>query len=424
MTATSDTINASLLNSDTLISVGSLEEPLSTQHEKDKNGQMTMLQAVLVLTITITGIGLLSVSYCFRSGVFLNLILTLILASVSFVTFIYLIDSSVKSNIHDYSQLMSVALSSKFVIVVNIILAVLLFGVGILYIQYTYSLTSAFLKNFKGIPNWVYNRWFLIFTPVLCINFPLMCLKTMQKLSFVSFASMALVFVYFLHCAYYFGKSVKNDGFDPQKQMKYFDFSRIFLSAMGIQATSYTCHPNIFPTLVKLENGTKTRKTIVMACVVCLAYLIYTAPGLLGYFTLFDKIQDPVVITYYPSGQIFTSITTGLYALLTVFCVPLILFACRLSINDIIFKTEFTTLRWNLIALVLLVLAAIIAITVKKINSIFGIIGGVLCPLIAYILPAFYYIRICKPGIFKLLFAYFVILFGFAIIVISLYNCF
>lgn len=413
-----------LLSNDSLAANISSGEKRNGENANESDNQISIFQAVTILVITITGIGILSVPYCFRAGVFLNLILTFFLASISFITFTYLIKSASITGINDYSQLMTVAINNKFVPVVNIILIIVLFGVGTIYMQYSMSLTSAFLKNFKGVPEWCFNRWFLVLVPNICIEFPLMCLKTMQKLSFVSAGSMVLVFIYFLHTLFYFAKSVKENGFDPQKELKYFDFGKIFLSAIGIQATSYTCHPNIFPALTKLKNGTNKRKITVMACVTVCAYLIYSIPGLLGYFTLFDKILDPVAISYYPKGQIFTYITELLYAMLTVLCIPLILFACRLSVNDTFFKTEFTTLRWNLIGFLLLFCGAIIAITVKQIGSIFNIIGGVLCPIVAYTLPAIYYLRIAKPLGFLMIFACFVALFGLTIICVSMYNTF
>ena len=385
--------------------------------------KISMLRAVLVLTNTITGVGLLSVAYCYKTGVGLNTMLSLILASCATISFYFLIDSSERTKINDYSRLIVPSFGEKYVWIPNTILAVILFGVGILYMQYGYSLLCSFLHYFKGIPDWVFNRWFLIFLPIVLINIPLSCLRSIQKLSIVSFCSMFLVFIYIVHNIIYFSKSVHADGFDPQHEIKYFSFNEFFIPSIAIQATSYNCHPNIFPALEKLENGTKRRKMTVMIIVTIVAFLIYTTGGLFGYLTLFDRIQDPVAIAWYPSGQVFTFITEGLYSVLLCLTVPLIYWASRLSINDLVFKAEFTTLRWNVIGVSLLLVGGLIAVTVKKITVIFSFIGGVCSPVIVYILPSLYFLRINKErSKLATLIAYFILVFGAASIVICLYD--
>ena len=153
------------------------------------------------------------------------------------------------------------------------------------------------------------------------------------------------------------------------------------------------------------------------------AFLIYTSSGIFGYLTLFDKILDPVAISYYPSGQTFTLITQALYTLLLALSVPLIFWSCRLSFNEIFFKSAFTTLRWNVIGISIVLLSGVIAVTVKAINTVFSIIGGLFSPLIVYLLPSLYFLRISRERtLLTTSLAYFLILFGFFTIVISLYN--
>ena len=395
----------------------------SQDENQPQEKKIDMLRAVLVLTNTITGIGLLSTSYCFRTGAVLNTLVSLLLATFATISFYFLIAVSEETKINDYSGLIGPALGKRWAWFPHSVLAIILFGVGILYMQYGYSLLSAVLKTFDGIPNWIYNRWFLIFIPIVIIDIPLSMFKTINKLSYISFGSMTLVVVYIIHNIYYFSKSVHDNGFDPQHQTKLFSFTNLVITSIAIQGTSYNCHPNIFPTLEKLENNSRKRKMITMVIVAICAFAIYTSSGLFGYFTLFDAVLDPVAISYYPSGQTFTLVTEGLYTLLLALSVPLIFWSCRLSFNEIFFRSPFTTLRWNIIGISIVLLSGVIAVTVKAINTVFSIIGGVFSPLIVYLLPTVYYLRICKQRPFVLTFlAYFLFVFGIFTIVISLYN--
>jgi amino acid permease len=385
--------------------------------------RISMTRAVLVLINSIIGVGLLSVAYCYRSGIVLNTMLSLILASCASISFYFLIDSSERTRVYDYSKLIVPSFGEKYEWIPNTILAVVLFGVGILYMQFGYSLLCAFLRYFDNIPDWVFNRWLIIFMPILFINIPLSCLRSIQKLSLVSFCSMFLVFIYLIHNIFYFIRSVNKYGFDPQNEINYVTFNKFFIPSIAIQATSYSCHQNIFPALNKLENGTKQRKMTVMIIVAIIAFLIYTTGGLFGYITLFDKIDDPVSISWYPEGQIFTFITQGLYSILLCLTIPLLYWASRLSINDLVFKSEFTTLRWNFIGISLLLVGGLIAVTVKKIVVVFSFIGGICSPLIVYILPTLYFLRINKErSKIATFIAYCLLVIGFASITICLYD--
>jgi hypothetical protein len=132
--------------------------------------------------------------------------------------------------------------------------------------------------------------------------------------------------------------------------------------------------------------------TIVAFC----AASCYALGGLLPYLTLFDKIETPVVFVYYDKGQWFTILTKGLYALFVVFTTPLILFSARLSLNDVLFKTEFTRTRFWMIGLGLVTACILLAVTVESLEEVFGLVGGVTCNIVVYIFPAIYYIRLCE----------------------------
>ena len=357
---------------------------------EQKTGQITLPRAVAVLTNVITGIGLLGIPYCFCAGIVTNMIIVLIIASFSMFSFSLLI--------------------------------ITLFGVSILYLQFSLSLMKSFFEQINNVPIIFRNRWFLTFVIQLLFLIPLVMLKSMNALSFVSIASVVLICIYLFHSVFYFSKGVLDHQFDKSR-VKTFAFDlKMVIPALSIQSSSFTCHTNIFPTLIQLENPTKRRSNITMFLVVISATLLYTVGGIFPYLTLYDDIKDPVVLNYYPV-RVFTNIIKAFYSLLLILTAPLLIFTCRLSIHNLISDKELTYRNSVIIGIGIALFDCLISVTVKKLNVMFSLVGGVTCPIIVYIIPSLYYLRICKnESIFKTIFSYVSIVVGITFVIICLYD--
>lgn len=401
-------------------------EPLLTSgksDEKSQHGHITLLRAVAVLTNIITGVGLLGIPYCFRSGLGTNLVVISSIALLSCFSFSILIDCAVLTNCHHYPKLIQLAFPNRKVQwIPDATIVLLLLGGTILYLQFSSKMMISFLNEFN-VPKFLTNPWFIVFVVQFVIDCPLVLLKSMNHLSFVSFLSVLLIACYVVHSIFFFARTIKNDGFDKDHQFKVFDFNLgQILPSMAIQASSYTCHPSIFPTLVKLENPTKLRLNVVMILVTICASILYLVGGIFPYLTLFDGIEDAVVLNYYGT-HLFTTIIKACYSIILVLTAPMLIFACRLSLHDLFFKYEMTTLQHYLWGIGILVFSGLIAVNVSSVNLVFGVVGGVSAPLLIYILPSIYYIRICKDGsAIKKGISYFSLVLGPLFMAVCLYD--
>lgn len=386
-------------------------------------GKITLPRAVAVLTNVITGIGLLGIPYCFCSGIVTNLFIVLIIASFSMFSFSLLIDCASKTGVQDYPRLISVAFRGRNLQwIPDIIIILTLFGVSILYLQFSLSLMTSFFEQVGNAPSILTNRWFLTFVVQLIFLIPLVMLKSMNALSFVSIASVVLICIYLFHSIFYFSKSVSDNEFDKSR-VKIFAFDlKMVIPALSIQSSSFTCHTNIFPTLIQLKNPTKSRSNLTMLLVVISATLLYTVGGIFPYLTLYDDIKDPVVLNYY-KPRVFTNIIKACYSLLLILTAPLLIFTCRLSIHNLISKNELTYRNSVIIGIGIALFDCLISVTVKKLSVMFSLVGGVTCPIIVYIIPSLYYLRICKnDSKFKTIFSYVSIVVGVVFIIICLYD--
>lgn len=389
--------------------------------------QISVFRAALVLLNMIMGVGLLSIPYCFRTGIVTNIFILLIIGTFAFLSFMLLVDSAATACVEiDYSKLILCSFRKNLTYIPHSITFLTVFGVSILHLQYSGSIIATVLDQIDGVPKWLYNRWFLIMVPVACVDLPLMFLKSIHGLSYVSMFTGVLMCMYLVHAIFYFGVYTHDYGFDPDHKIQFVAINEFFIPAMSIQAFAFTCHPVIGPTIASLVNPTRQRKYLTLGLVVIASGICYLIGGLLPYLTLFDKIVSAIVFGDYLRDhpkQLFTLITTAIFGAFLTVTTPLLLFAARHSFNEMLFGREFTNVRYYFIGIGILVSAALLAVTVRSIPVMFGFIGGVCGTLLVYILPAIYYIRICgKQNLVKYVISWIMIPAGIAFLTVCLYD--
>jgi amino acid permease len=385
---------------------------------------MTVFRAFLILMNTIIGVGLLGIPYCFRAGIFLNALIILLISGASYFSFIILIDISVSTH-HpiDFSRYMRASFAADLRWIPHLVMFVTFFGFAILHLQAACSLIQSCLAEISNVPAWCSNRWFLICVPGVLIGFPLMLVRSVRGFSNVSLLTCLLIALYVVHSAVYLIIGIDKKGFDPEHQIRYFEFNEFVIPALSIQAFAFACHPMIGPTLSRLIEPTRERQYKTMTIVAAGASACYLLGGLLPYLTLFDHILDPVVFVYYPQGQTFTVVEKLLYSVFLVFTTPLILFSARLGLNELLFGTEFTRLRWCVVGILTMTATIILAVTVTSLSTMFGLVGGVTCNAIVYLLPAVFYIRLMKGhNAVKTVIAWVMLPLGVASIAVCLYQ--
>jgi amino acid permease len=390
---------------------------------------MTPFRAWLVLMNIIVGIGMLSIPYCFRIGIILNIAILAFLGCIAYFSFVLLIDSSMTAHTTmDYAKLMAAAFSRKIEWIPNVVIFIIFFGVGVLHLQYTYFLVVACLDEIQvdTLPTWIYNRWMWIFGLAILVDLPLTFIKTIAKFSRVSIATCFLIFLYLVHSAVYLFVAVKNDEFDPNHEIQWITFDGRIVSSLAIQAFAYHCHPTVGPTLTRLQNPTRTRQYATLAAVVGAAGFAYLIGGLLPYLTLVNRVTEPIVFMCYPTQQVFTIVTKGLYGVFLLITTPLILFSARFCLVGLVSTkdaSELPSWQWLGMGVVMLLLAAVMAGAVESLGVMFDFLGGIICSLILYIFPSMFYIRLCRgESRWKTVAAWIMMPLGVATVGLSFYD--
>jgi amino acid permease len=301
----------------------------------------------------------------------------------------------------DYTKLMRLC-NPKLEWVPAVIIFLTLFGGAALHFQFWYNLLSDIVRGLKHLlPDdrpWYLNRWFLIGLPSCTVTLPLTMLRQVKGYSQVSMFTCLLIAIYLAHAITYFAMAVRDGSVGAGTHYNYVSFNKYFIPSLSVQAFAFHCHPGTGPTIARLAHPTRERQYWTMLAVIATATVGYYVAGLLPYLTLAQQAPIPghVIFNYYPSGQVFTYVTEGLYALFLLVTAPLLLFAARVALHDLISKKEPSITFWRVLGVAVLAGVTAVAVLVKNIGTMFDFIGGVTISAIIYILPPVFYLVICR----------------------------
>jgi amino acid permease len=238
----------------------------------------------------------------------------------------------------------------------------------------------------------------------------------------VSLLTCVLILIYLVHAITEFAKT----GIPRDRKFPIFTINKFFIPSLSTQAFAFHCHPGVGPAIAKLLNPTRRRQYITLAAVVGAGAFCYYIGGVLPYITLgsiAEPIKSQVIFDTYHQGGLFTYITEALYAFFLLITTPLLLYAARVALHDLISKQSPSYTFWVILGLVILFAATIVAVLVQSISTMFDFIGGVTISGIIYILPPIFYLKICHgESVLKMIIAVILIPIGAATICVCTYH--
>lgn len=172
------------------------------------------------------------------------------------------------------------------------------------------------------------------------------------------------------------------------------------MKSFSIFVFAFTCHQNLFPILNEArDNKPRPIMRIVNACML-IAFGIYFSFAAAS-FAVFPKPTANIIRTYPVKGAQFI-IARFLYALLVIFSYPLQSFPCRMSVQKFISyfwpsaAVKYEQYLYYSITTVVLVLTWGIAAINPPLDVVLSIIGSTAGPMICYILPSLFWLKLEK----------------------------
>lgn len=174
----------------------------------------------------------------------------------------------------------------------------------------------------------------------------------------------------------------------------WFNFSYEVLLALPIYIYSHNCHIYIFLILKELKEPTHRRMEFATTISVITYGFIYMSMGIFGYLSFYGETKDNILLNFsstkvdYPVliGRIGISLTI-------IFSFPMILFACRRSLDSLFFRDkEFSQFRHSSWAIILCGTCYLIGNLVPEVSTVFGLIGASGSMQVMFILPSLFYL--------------------------------
>ena len=360
------------------------------------------------------------VPYCFTCGLGTALIISFFFAVLSYTSLLLLIDSSQNCHKYDYQGLFEYCFGQKRLWIVNTIIFLVQYGTVMIYCHWLGRLMNHIIKSSNFI---IGSNAFWICSITAVFVFPLTIFREISALQNFTFLTIIFMFILIIHALYWFISDCKRDGFDPNHEFAVFNFKKydVIISALSVNALAYHCHLNLFSSLAHLQNCTVKRAHRLCGAVELCCFCLYNLFGLFSYLNLFNGIGPGSSLEFYPNANWFTTVATAGILVVLIISSPLMNWSCRISINGLIWKDKpWTNVRWVTIGGVICFSAAFLASTSEKIRLFFNIFGGLLMPVIEFLLPSIYYLKTRKENASLLRKIYCIFLACFAVVAMVL----
>ncbi|XP_047246158.1 sodium-coupled neutral amino acid transporter 2-like isoform X2 [Girardinichthys multiradiatus] len=190
-----------------------------------------------------------------------------------------------------------------------------------------------------------------------------------------------------------------DDDNDDTCKPKYFVYNSQTVYAIPILTCAFACHPTILPMYEELKDRSRKKMQNVANVSFMAMFSIYLLAALFGYLTFYIHVEPELLHTYskfYKYDVLLLVVRLAVLAAVTL-TVPVVLFPIRTSVNHLLCPTkDFSWIRHIIIAVVLLVGTNTLVIFVPTIRDIFGFIGSSAAPVVIFILPSAFYIKLVK----------------------------
>lgn len=303
-------------------------------------GRATIKSGSINLLNTIIGAGILAMPYGLRANGIIFGSFLIAWSSLTSAFGLYLQNKVAKytqqQNAVSYFSLCQLTYPQLSVVFDGAI-AIKCFGVGVSYLVIIGDLMPKIMELLKVAEDswWMErNLWITLFMVLMVA--PLSYLKKLDSLKYTSvIALFSVVYLMCLVIEHYIVDDLPNRVIDVVGPK----LLRLTLSSFPIFVFAYTCHQNMFAIINELEpsetSGSQTRQgNMIIRNAISVACASYLLVGIIGYLTFGNKV-DANIITMYPKDSIPSLIGRLCIVVMVSLSFPLQCHPCRGSVNHI-----------------------------------------------------------------------------------------
>lgn len=370
---------------------GDIEEQKIFHYQESQSS--SLFDAFQLLLNTAIGSGTLMVPYCYTQGIALSALISAGFAIIGYFTLSFMAESGYFTHKYDYRGLFAHTFGQNKLWIINVMITCVQLGASMIYCHWNGRLMPKLIGTVGRKDVWG-NVPFWTMIMAVCFSVPLVCLRSIHALEKIAVLSTFCIFLLIIHAVYWLIVDIKKQGFDPQHAVKWFNPNAATITSLAVSSMAYNCHLNYFPAIENMKMATVGRGRKLALITMIAAYILYNVFGLVTYLDLNSKLDRSSSLLKYDDHNVFTKITLAGIIFLLVLSVPIVVWAARNSINNLIWKDEPpTTLRWILIGTAISVCAAGLAASSENVILFFDVVGGFFTPTIIFLMPAVFYLK-------------------------------
>jgi len=264
----------------------------------------------------------------------------------------------------------------------------------------------------NGLPNYLISQtttfWAIVQTTLFV--FPISLFRDLTSMRYVSLLCFAIsIYLTLAVMIEAFNPNITN--FSENIQMITYWESSGFASCLAQVLFAFTCHPNVLDTFKELQRSSKKRMSKILGRTIAITFLDYIVIGFFGYVTFSNSLiqlasADILTANYNNNVVITIAIVTLIFA--NIFGQPLGIKPAKDAFRDMLFdysekkddldgevmvKEESTVMHFVLISIVTFS-QMFVGMYWTNLASFSNIVGGIVIPIICFILPSMFYLKL------------------------------
>lgn len=312
-----------------------------------------------------------------------------------------LITCSELGQARSYMDLSSATGGRKLAAFTQTVVCMNLFGTCVGYLVGSAELIQLAIKTFMGSDTHsvVADRQALILALTFVFVLPLSLFRSLEPLRFSSlFSIVCIVFMTLVIVIKYF--QFVHQGFAPTisyqlSHLILFDWRLThLLEAIPLVVFAFTCHPNVLPIYLVLKRRSSRRMYKVMNRSIGIATTVYCLCSAFVVLTFGDQTMSNFLKNdYHRDGAVVTGCIG--FSIALILTVPLFVHTLRDNIREALLANRRLNLFSHvLLSLMLVLLALGVALESSDIASVLAVLGATTNPIICFVLPAFFIVRL------------------------------
>ncbi|KAI3844541.1 hypothetical protein MKW92_035086 [Papaver armeniacum] len=401
-----------------------VQEPLLPEHHRRVSAEessssggggncASVTGAVFNVSTSIIGAGIMSIPATLKVlGVIPAILLILFIAVLSEVSVDFLLRFTSSGKSTTYAGVMGESFGRAGSVGLQICIMVTTLGTLIIYLIIIGDVLCGTANTVsKGVTvehlgilqewfgtHWWNSRTFALLFMVIFVIAPLVLLKRVESLRFSSAVSILLAVVFVVIStvmaisALWAGKT-KRPKLVPDLVNSYSYFE--LFTAVPVIVTAFTFHFNVHPIGNELNKSSDMVSAVRISLVLCA--IIYITVGFFGYLLFGDSVLPDILANFDQNfgskvGSVLNDVVRLSYALHLVLVFPLLNFALRINIDELIFPKSWPLLashniRFLSLTFFLLAIIYIAAIAIPNIWYFFQFMGSTTALCLAFIFP-------------------------------------